>query len=163
MDFLKDLKMSLLNFNFVMIYIIHKMLILIRNNLNYLKDSVFECFFKAYNRLLYFFKKLFFYNIIMEILIVRNLFRLKREQNYIAIKDIRNLFRQEKETKTIKDRMLRDIKNLFEHEKEEENYYKLLRVTNFWSNNYTEYKNNCDTNQIKHYQLKNILIKLDHI
>ena len=35
------------------------------------------------------------------------------------IKDIRNLFRQEKETKTIKDRILRDIENLFEHEKEE--------------------------------------------
>ena len=34
------------------------------------------------------------------------------------IKDIRNLFRQEKETKAIKDRILRDIKNLFEHEEE---------------------------------------------
>ena len=29
--------------------------------------------------------------------------------------------------------MLRDIKNLFEHE-EEENYYKPVRVNNFWSN-----------------------------
>ena len=38
MDLLKDLKMSLLNFNFVMIYIIHKMLVLLKNNLNYLKD-----------------------------------------------------------------------------------------------------------------------------
>ena len=35
------------------------------------------------------------------------------------MKDIRSLFRQEKETKAIKDRILRDIKNLFEHEKEE--------------------------------------------
>ena len=34
MDLLKDLKMSLLNFNFIMIYIIHKM---IKNNLNYLR------------------------------------------------------------------------------------------------------------------------------
>ena len=32
------------------------------------------------------------------------------------IRDIRNLFRLEKETKTIKDRLLRDNKNLFEHE-----------------------------------------------
>ena len=32
------------------------------------------------------------------------------------IKDIRNLFRQEQETKAIK--VLRDIKNLFEHEEE---------------------------------------------
>ena len=58
------------------------------------------------------------------------------------IKDIRNLFilmkdvrklRREKETKAIKDRILRDIENLLEHGKEEENYYKPLRVSNFWS------------------------------
>ena len=30
---------------------------------------------------------------------IRNLFRLKNKQNYTAIKDIRNLLRQEKETK----------------------------------------------------------------
>ena len=36
-DLLKDLKMLLLHFNFVMIYIINKMLVLIKNNLNYLK------------------------------------------------------------------------------------------------------------------------------
>ena len=54
MDLLEDLKMSLLNFNFVMIYIIHKMFVLLENNLNYLKDSIFECFFKEYNRLLFF-------------------------------------------------------------------------------------------------------------
>ena len=53
------------------------------------------------------------------------------------MKDIRNLFRKEKETKAIKDRILRDIKNLFEHE--EENYYKQVRVSNFWSNNYIEF------------------------
>ena len=40
-----------------------------------------------------------------------------------TIKDIRNLFRLEKETKGIADRILRYIKKLFEHE-EEENYYK---------------------------------------
>ena len=39
------------------------------------------------------------------------------------IKDIRNLARLQKETKAIKDRILRDIKNFFKHE-EEENYYK---------------------------------------
>ena len=43
--------MSLLSFNFVMIYIIHKMLVLLKNHLNYLKDSIFECFFKEYIRL----------------------------------------------------------------------------------------------------------------
>ena len=39
---LEDLKMSLSNFNFVMIYIIHKMLALLKNHLNYLKDSIFK-------------------------------------------------------------------------------------------------------------------------
>ena len=62
---------------------------------------------------------------------IRNLFRLKKEQNYTAIKNIRNLFRKGKETKVIKGRILRDIKNLFEHEKEEVNYYKTVRVSNF--------------------------------
>ena len=52
---------------------------------------------------------------------LRNIFRLKKELNYIVIKDIENLFRLEKETKAIKDRTLRDIKNLFRHE-EEKNY-----------------------------------------
>ena len=49
------------------------------------------------------------------------------------IEGIRNFFRQEKKTKVIKDRILRDTKNLFEHE-EEKNYYKPVRVNNFWSN-----------------------------
>ena len=49
----------------------------------------------------------------------RNLFRLKKELNYSAIKDIRNLFRLEKETKAINDRILRDIKNIFEHKQGE--------------------------------------------
>ena len=44
-----------------------------------------------------------------------NLFSLKKELNYTAIKDIRNLFRLGKETKAIKDRILRDLKNLFEY------------------------------------------------
>ena len=42
MDLLEDLKMLLLNFNFVMVCIIHKMLVLLKNNLNYLKDSIFK-------------------------------------------------------------------------------------------------------------------------
>ena len=64
------------------------------------------------------------------------------------IKNIRNLFRQEKEIKAIKDIILRDVKNLFEHEQEEEkNYYKPLRVSNFWSNNYIKYESNGDKNK----------------
>ena len=59
MNLLEDLKMSNSNFNFLMIYKIHKMLVLVKNNLNYVKDSIFECFFKEYNRLLIFFKLIF--------------------------------------------------------------------------------------------------------
>ena len=69
---------------------------------------------------------------------VRNHFRLKKELNYTTIKGIKNSFRLEKETKAIKDRILGDIKNLFDHEKED-NYYKLERVSNFWSKNYIEF------------------------
>ena len=56
MDLLEDLKMPLLNFDFVIIYIIHKILVLLTNHVNYVKDSIFECFFKDYNRHLFFFK-----------------------------------------------------------------------------------------------------------
>ena len=36
MVLLEDLKMPFLNFNFVMIYIIHEMLVLLKNYLNFL-------------------------------------------------------------------------------------------------------------------------------
>ena len=48
---LEDFNMLLLNFSFVMIYIIRKTLVFLKNNLNYLKDNIFECFFKKYNKL----------------------------------------------------------------------------------------------------------------
>ena len=44
--------------------------------------------------------------------------------------------------------MIRNIQNLFEYKKEEETYYKPVRVNNFWSNNYIEYKSNSDKNKI---------------
>ena len=56
MDLLKDLKMSLLNFSFAMIYIIHTILALLENHLN-LKGSIFKCFFREYKRHLIFLKK----------------------------------------------------------------------------------------------------------
>ena len=62
---------------------------------------------KEYNKLWFFLKEINF-------LITYN----PKEEK--IIKDIRNLFRQEKETKEIQDRILRDIKNLFEHEKEQQ-------------------------------------------
>ena len=56
-NLLEDLRMSLLNFSNVMIYIIRKMSVLLENHLNYLKNNIFESFFKEYNKLL-FFKKI---------------------------------------------------------------------------------------------------------
>ena len=63
MDLLEYSKMSLLNFNFVIIYIAHKMLVLFKNCLYYLKDSIFEYFLKKYNRLflIFFYKKIIFF------------------------------------------------------------------------------------------------------
>ena len=128
-----------LNFNCVIIYVIHKMLVLLKNHLNYLKDNIFECFFKEYECFFKEYNTLFSQHIMMKSLSlkeeniikdIRNLFRLKKELNFTAIKDIRNLLRREKETKAIRDRMLRDIKNLFELE-EQEIYYKPVRVSNF--------------------------------
>ena len=47
---------------------------------------------------------------------------------------------------------------MFEHE--EEDYYKPVRVGNFWSNNYIEYKSTGDRKALS--VKKNILIKLNH-
>ena len=66
MDLLGDLKTSRLNFIFVMIYIyiIHIIMVVLKNHLNYLKDNIFECFLKEFNRiLLFYFFNICFYNI----------------------------------------------------------------------------------------------------
>ena len=47
-----DLNILLLNSNIVTIYLIHKMLVLQKNYLDYLKDNVYKCFFKKYDMLL---------------------------------------------------------------------------------------------------------------
>ena len=59
MDLLQDLRISLLNFSFVMICIIRKMLVLLKNHLNYFRDNIFKCFFKKYEKLLFFEKNFF--------------------------------------------------------------------------------------------------------
>ena len=95
MDLFEDLKMSPLDFSFVIIYRIPKTLVMLRNHLNYLKDIIFKCFLNFYLFLAFFF---FFFSqhIMMEnprpeeeniFKNIRNLFRLKEELNYIAIKD----------------------------------------------------------------------------
>ena len=62
MNLLEDFKKSLVNFSFIMIYTIHKILVSIENHLNYVQDNIFECVFKEYNKLLIFFKKIVFFS-----------------------------------------------------------------------------------------------------
>ena len=50
--------MSLLSFNIAVAHIIHKILLLIKNLMNYLKDNIFKFFFR-----LVFQKQNFFHNI----------------------------------------------------------------------------------------------------
>ena len=64
----------------------------------------------------------------------------------MQLKIQKKIFRLEKEIKAIKDKIIRDTQNLFEHE-EEENYYKPVRVSNFWSSNYIEYKSTSNRNK----------------
>ena len=106
---------------------------------------------------------------------MRNLFRLKKENEGIKdriIRDIENLFEQQeedyhkpvrvgnfigtimsnmKENVAIKNRIIRDIKNLFE---QEEDYNKPLREVNFYRKSYIKCEINGDKNQtlsIKEY------------
>ena len=55
-----DLRISFLNFDFAIIYIIHKILVLIKNHMNYGKDNISVFFFTKYNKPLLFQKKYFF-------------------------------------------------------------------------------------------------------
>ena len=82
-------------------------------------------------------------------------------------KSIRKLFKLKKENKTIKDRTIRDIKTLFEEE--EDDYYKPVRLGDFWNNIYMEYECNGDKNKnlsVKEYLdeiklcLRDIIINL---
>ena len=155
----------MLQVNFIMICILHKILVLL-----FFK---YICFFSQH--IMMGNPKPEEENIIKD---VRNLFRLEKlktettdttmkditylfrlekenkETNDRIRRDIRNDFGLEKENKAIKDIILRDIRNLFEHE--EEGYYKPVRVINFWSNNFI-LSMKVKVIKIKHYQLKNVL------
>ena len=48
-------KCHFLNFNFALIYITYEILVLLKNHLSDLKDNIFECSFRKYNRLSFFF------------------------------------------------------------------------------------------------------------
>lgn len=68
------------------------------------------------------------------------------------IKYARNHFKLKKENEAIKDRIIRDIRNVFEQEKD---YHKPVRVGAFFRNNYVNYKGN--RNKTRPYQSKNSL------
>ena len=96
-----------------MIQIFHKMLVLLKTHLNYLKDNIFEFFFKKCNR-----QKINFFSkyIMMEnpkseeekiIKGMRNIFRLNKGPNRTAIKNIIYLLRPKKE---VFKRKLKELK-----------------------------------------------------
>ena len=63
MDLLEDLKkLEFKNFSFVMISITHKILVLLKNPQNYLKDNIFKMLFKECTRRLFFSKENNFYS-----------------------------------------------------------------------------------------------------
>ena len=83
---------------------------------------------------------------------------MKKGIHDTTIKDAGYFFRLKKENESIKDKTIRGIKNFFENE--EEDYYKPVRVNNFWSNNYIEYESNGDRN--KTLSVTKCFNKLDH-
>ena len=75
---------------------------------------------------------------------MKNLFGLKKETIGNIIKGIRNLFRLKKENEAINDRIIRDIRNVFELENGEKIYYKPINVGNFYNINFIEYESDGD-------------------
>ena len=101
----------MLQANFIMIYIIHKIMRILK---------------RFSKRLLFYLKNNDFFsqyimmessrpegNIIKNIGNVFSVEKLKKETNYATVKGARNLFKLEKENKAIRERIVRDIRNLF--------------------------------------------------
>ena len=85
------------------------------------------------------------------------IFSRLRKEIKIQLK-IYEAFREKKENETTNDKIIRDIKLLFE---QKDYCYKPVRISNFWNNNYIEYKSNGDDNlSVKEYYLKDIVIDL---
>ena len=86
-----------------MVYLSHEILVLRKIHQNNLEDNLFKYFLKKHNRLLFFFKKIVFSpHVMMEnlrseekdkIKDIKIFFRLNKELNYTAIKDIKYFFR----------------------------------------------------------------------
>ena len=65
----------------------------------------------------------------------------KKQSEENIIKSIRKLFKLKKENNAIKGKIIRDIRTLF---KQDHDYYKPIRVGNFWNNNYIKYESSGD-------------------
>ena len=81
----------------------------------------------------------------------------KKQSEENIIKSIRNLFKLKKENEAIKDKIIGDIRTLLEQQ-EEKDYFKPIRVGNFWNNNYVEYESSGDRN--KNLSVKKYLDKI---
>ena len=79
----------------------------------------------------------------------RNFLRLIKGIDDTKVRGVRNPFRLKKENKASKNRRIRDIRKLYE---DEEHFFWVTIILNM----------TILMIEIKHYQLKNILIKLDH-
>ena len=91
---------------------------------------------------------------------VRNILRLKKEKDDIAVKDIRNLLVWKKKRKQLKKEYLEILGTFFWHK---EDYNKPVRVSNFSSIGNLIFSMKVTVIEIKHSRLKKIRIKLDHI
>ena len=80
----------------------------------------------------------------------------KKQSEENLTRSIWNFLNKNKKWKKVKDRIIRGIRTLFEPE--EKYYYKPIRVSNFWNNNYIEYKSCGDRN--KNQSVKEYLDKI---
>ena len=103
----------MLQANFIMICIIHKILVLlktIRISKHFLR-SIIDFFQKENNCFVFF--CCFFFKTFDE-----KFKKLKKNKQMVPQLKIRNLFRLKMENKVIQDRIIRDLMNLFEHEED---------------------------------------------
>ena len=112
---LKDIKM--LQINFIMIYIIYKISVLLKITRISL-TFIFTFFFQFLEHIMIKISSLqedkdIEKNIIKDVI---NWKKIKQETNDAGIKGMRNLFRLKKENEAIKHRILRYIGHIFEHE-----------------------------------------------
>ena len=94
----------------------------------------------------------------MQIIVKKQQQKLSKT-NYSKTTPAKNNYNLKKVINPIKEKIIRDIRNLFQEE--EENYHKPEELDKLYNKNFIIYESRAIKK--KHYQLKNILIKLDDI